>query len=177
MPTPPDLVNEGQAFDRIDAILASLEPAAMRRVLGHLVEKWGPLRHRMRQALRQTQIDAASSAALNANGTEARSSLLASFELFWSVYPKKRNKLQAEAVWLKLKPDQVLAEQIRSSAVAWSSTHEWQKENCKFVPYAERWLRQRRWTEAPDAASTQAPLVRQGNADAVREFVKRGGGP
>ena len=49
------------------------------------------------------------------------------FEAFWEAYPKKASRLNALKSWEKRK-----------------------KENGRFIPYAAKWLNERRWEDIPE---------------------------
>ena len=69
------------------------------------------------------------------------------FERFWSAYPKKQRRLDAQRAWQKLKPDTELAERIIKDVQRRSQTHDWQKENNKYVPMPTTYLNGQRWTD------------------------------
>ena len=66
------------------------------------------------------------------------------FNQFWSAYPKKKGKGDAEKVWKSLKPpiDAVLSaiENQRKSA-------DWIKDNGQYIPYPAKWLRGKCWED------------------------------
>ncbi len=69
------------------------------------------------------------------------------FDRFWSAYPKKRSKGQAEKAWQKMKPPlekilHSLSWQIRQS--------DWLKDGGQFIPYAATYLRAKGWEDAPE---------------------------
>lgn len=83
----------------------------------------------------------------------------AAFERFWSAYPKKIGKGQAEKAFVKARLNgslpavlQALEDQKRSE--------QWQKENGQFVPNPATWLNQRRWEDelTPSQASATPSL-------------------
>ncbi len=77
----------------------------------------------------------------------------AGFQIFWTAYPKKRNKGQAERVWLKLKPDDVLRSKILSKIEEANHTADWKKENGAFIPYPATWLNAKGWEDEYPAPS------------------------
>jgi len=77
--------------------------------------------------------------------TENRSK---SFDLFWSAYPRKTAKGNAENSWKKIKPDQKLVADIIAAIAK-------QKQNWtdpKFIPHPATWLNGKRWLDDIDGA-------------------------
>jgi DNA-binding MarR family transcriptional regulator len=69
------------------------------------------------------------------------------FDRFWQAYPKKQKKLDAQRAWQKLNPDPELAERIIKDVQRRSQTHDWQKENGKYVPMPTTYLNGQRWMD------------------------------
>ena len=68
------------------------------------------------------------------------------FDAFWSAYPKKVGKGQAESAWLKADlPDLDI---ILKSLHKAKQMPDWIKENGAFIPHASTWLNQRRWEDS-----------------------------
>jgi hypothetical protein len=70
-----------------------------------------------------------------------------SFQRFWSAYPKKIAKVEAQKVWLKLKPTPELVEQIIAAVERQKQTRQWQKDGGQFIPHPTTWLSQKRWED------------------------------
>ena len=79
-----------------------------------------------------------------------------SFEQFWSLYPKKRDKKDAEDIWKKLQPDKELNEKILRAVREQSTWRSWRKDGGQFIPYAKTWLNGRKWDDEPSAHDTGA---------------------
>jgi len=77
--------------------------------------------------------------------TENRSK---SFDLFWSAYPRKTAKGNAENSWKKIKPDQKLVADI-IAAIA-KQKPSW--TDPKFIPHPATWLNGKRWLDDIDGA-------------------------
>jgi len=76
--------------------------------------------------------------------TEPRAGSLAeSFERFWSVYPKKRNKGDAWKAWKALKPSEKLVSAILAAVERAKASVQWRKDEGQFIPYPATWLRAR----------------------------------
>jgi hypothetical protein len=81
---------------------------------------------------------------------------VADFEQFWSLYPRKRGRRDAEKAWTTLKPEPELVKAIMTAVVRWIGSEEWQSRGGRFVPYPAKWLRGRRWEDqVPSNGSTQ----------------------
>lgn len=79
--------------------------------------------------------------------------LQAGFQSFWTAFPKKRNKGDAEGAWLKLKPDEVLLGRILCKIEQAIRTPDWKKEDGAFIPYPANWLNAKGWEDEYPAPS------------------------
>lgn len=69
------------------------------------------------------------------------------FARFWSHYPKKVGKGDAEKRFLKLKPSEDLTEQMIRSVEKQKTTEQWRKSNGQYIPNPSTWLNQERWRD------------------------------
>ena len=69
------------------------------------------------------------------------------FEKFYSAYPKKRNKGQAEKAFKKIKPSPELLEKILKAIEQAKTSHGWLKEGGEFIPYPSTWLNAKGWED------------------------------
>lgn len=78
-----------------------------------------------------------------------RSKSLVGFDEFWSEYPRKVGKGDAEKSWLKISdPESTLL--VVLSALAWQKrSDQWTKNNGEFIPHPATYLNQRRWEDQP----------------------------
>jgi hypothetical protein len=74
-------------------------------------------------------------------------SLTQSFESFWSVYPKRKNKGQAEKAFAKINPDSDLLQTILNAVEGADGSADWLKANGQFIPYPATWLGARGWED------------------------------
>lgn len=74
------------------------------------------------------------------------------FEMFWSNYTKKVNKGTAFIEWKKIK-DEKLLEKV-TIALDWQKPL-WAKDNNKYVPNPENYLKGRRWEDEPQSVATK----------------------
>jgi hypothetical protein len=70
------------------------------------------------------------------------------FEKFWTEYPKKKSKGQAEKAWIKnIHSDEQLLEKIFSKIEEAKKSEEWLKEGGKYIPYPATWLNAKGWED------------------------------
>jgi hypothetical protein len=76
------------------------------------------------------------------------------FDAFWSAYPKKKSRSDAEKAWRKLAPSPELTQRILDAVAVQSGTTDWQRSDGQFIPYPASWLNARRWE---DEVASPAP--------------------
>jgi hypothetical protein len=81
------------------------------------------------------------------NDKKARKECVSSFDSFWSAYPKKKAKQDAQKAWDRLKLDDALADTIIASVLRFAATKEWMKDEGQYVPYPSTFLNGRRWED------------------------------
>lgn len=69
------------------------------------------------------------------------------FDRFWSEYPRKMKKGDAEKVWVEVKPDQELVDTIMSALDVAKKSHDWTKDGGQYIPYPATWLRAKGWED------------------------------
>ncbi len=69
------------------------------------------------------------------------------FDHFWSLYPRKRSKGDAEKAWVQLRPDDAFFERILAGLMRARDSPDWLKEDGKWVPYPATWLRAKGWDD------------------------------
>ncbi|CAB5225571.1 hypothetical protein UFOVP745_36 [uncultured Caudovirales phage] len=75
------------------------------------------------------------------------------FGNFWSAYPKKMAKADAEKAWAKIRPDL----QTVLTALSWqSSLEDWKKENGKYIPFPASYLNSKRYEDEKPTAKTSS---------------------
>lgn len=67
------------------------------------------------------------------------------FERFWKAYPRHEDKASARREWDRLKPDRELMRTMSAALDRAKTSDEWLRGIG--IPYACRWLRNRRWEE------------------------------
>jgi len=77
----------------------------------------------------------------------------AGFDEFWTAYPRKIAKADAEKAWAKIKPDL----QTVITALEWQcKSEDWTKENAKFIPFPASYLNSKRYEDEKPAAKSNA---------------------
>lgn len=78
------------------------------------------------------------------------------FERFWRAYPRGEDKAGARREWDNLKPDRELIERMSAALERAKTSDEWRRGIG--IPYACRWIKNRRWTdEIKDATAPAMP--------------------
>jgi nitrogen regulatory protein PII-like uncharacterized protein len=106
-----------------------------------------------------------------------------SFITFWELYPsiKRKDKLNAEKAWLKIKPDI----EIVKAALAWQVKDEdWIKEGGKYIPLPSTYINGKRWEDERKSETNEngIEIIRDENGRVVcerrilteREKIQRG---
>ena len=86
--------------------------------------------------------------------------LAASFERFWSAYPKKRNKGDALKAWRALKPSEELVTAILAAVERAKTSVQWRKDEGQFIPYPASWLRARGFEDEEHVDVVPLPQTR-----------------
>lgn len=87
---------------------------------------------------------------------KARVRSLEGFGAFWEVYPKHRNRADAEKAWTEVQELPPVAElvEVVTRQREWA---DWTRDGGQAIPYPASWLRSRRWTdEASNGAKHHA---------------------
>lgn len=92
------------------------------------------------------------------------------FNQFWFEYPKKKAKLAAMRVWVRLKPDEELFDDIMMGLRRARASMEWKREGGRFIPHPATFLNQGRW-EDEYMPSEQQPTKRDLQNMSVEEYV------
>lgn len=72
---------------------------------------------------------------------------LGAFDRFWSAYPKKKSKGDAEKTWKKLRPDEQLQDRIHRALEQAKTSADWKKDGGQFIPYPASWLNAKGWED------------------------------
>jgi len=81
---------------------------------------------------------------------------------FYSLYPRKVAKADAQKAWNTLKPDDELRADIVIKLEKQKDSTDWKKENGKYIPYPATWIRERRWEDELKEAQTDSPVQNHG---------------
>ena len=88
------------------------------------------------------------------------------FARFWAAYPRGEDKQGAISAWDALQPDRELMFEMSAALSLQKASEEWKRG--VGIPYAVRWLKNRRWEEVldpdhtPQAATVHAPGNEEG---------------
>lgn len=98
------------------------------------------------------------------------------FSWFWSEYPKKHHKADAEKAWKKIKADPEKTDLILEALFRHRRTRQWQKDNGQFIPNPATWLNRRSWEDVltdADFADTPSGTATETNYQrTMRERVE-----
>lgn len=95
------------------------------------------------------------------------------FEVFWSSYPRRQARANAERAWRKLAPDASTASAIVAAVERSKRTEQWQKADGQYVPLAATFLNGRRWEdELPTSSSTPSGPRSERGGYGGREFYE-----
>lgn len=80
------------------------------------------------------------------------------FADFWAHYPKKLDKKNAVKEWRAIKPDIEMQRAIADGLCKALASNDWKREGGRFIPYACRWLKNRRWDDLPYAPQEESRM-------------------
>lgn len=69
------------------------------------------------------------------------------FARFWSAYPKKKSKGQAEKAFSKIKPSEQLLDAMVAAVERAKTSEDWRKDGGRFIPYPATWLNAKGWED------------------------------
>lgn len=76
------------------------------------------------------------------------------FEEFYTAYPKKRNRGEAEKIWARRKPTDEDLEAMLAALVWQKQSADWLKDGGQYIPYPASYLSAAGWRDEPPAASS-----------------------
>jgi hypothetical protein len=79
------------------------------------------------------------------------------FLTFWSIYPQKVARPDAERAWAALAPDDELQTRICAAVALKAKSQRWREEGGRYVPYPATFLNKRRWEDE------DVPAARRGD--------------
>lgn len=115
-----------------------------------------------------------------ANGLEdsdlARVRARANFDTFWTAYPNKTRRADAETAWAKLGPDSALVDKMLAAIETQRQSTQWTRESGRFIPNPAKWLGEQRWRDEGTAAqpAVVSTVTRQNraNADEAKRLMR-----
>jgi hypothetical protein len=76
------------------------------------------------------------------------------FAEFWTAYPKRKNRGQAERAWQKLKPNEQLLADILQGIERAKTSEFWRKDSGRFIPFPATWLNAKGWLDEDEQTTT-----------------------
>ena len=99
-----------------------------------------------------TDSDSPDRIAAKAEAQASRTRLSKLFADFWSVYPKKHSKQDADKAFHKLNPSPELFATILEAVSRQTLWEQWMKNDRQYVPLPATWLRGQKWNDEPPAS-------------------------
>jgi len=84
------------------------------------------------------------------------------FDRFWTAYPKKKAKGDAQRAWKALNPGALLLDRILKAVESQRESPDWQKSQGRYIPYPATWLRAQQWEDVLDASAGADELPKLG---------------
>jgi hypothetical protein len=69
------------------------------------------------------------------------------FDKFWTEYPRKVAKGDAENAWAKINPSEHLTGEILSAVQRAKTSTDWLKDSGQYIPYPATWLNRKGWED------------------------------
>ncbi len=79
------------------------------------------------------------------------------FTEFWGIYPRSEGQEEARREWLRLSPDDDLRVRIMTAVRDQARSTQWSSEGGRYVPFAAKWLKGRRWMDQPRDVNPPEP--------------------
>lgn len=80
------------------------------------------------------------------------------FDQFYAVYPKKRNRGEAEKAWKRINPNIELTNRIVLAVKSACGRQDWQKDGGQFIPYPASWLSAKGWEDEDQTQIKQSSI-------------------
>lgn len=81
------------------------------------------------------------------------------FEIFWSAYPKKKSRGQAEKAFSKINPDEQLLALMIASIEQARKSGDWLKDKGRYIPHPATWLNAKGWLDEETEAHPLSGVV------------------
>lgn len=95
------------------------------------------------------------------------------FAQFWSIYPKKKSKGQAEKAFSKINPDEQLLAVLIAKIEQAKKSDDWLKDGGTYIPYPATWLNGKRWEDEDCAIEKKQPTMRCEKCDGLFYHLSR----
>jgi len=97
-----------------------------------------------------------SNISLNRHSKEVAVEVVDDFDTFWSAYPNKVGKANAKKAWSKKKPD---IDTVLRAINMQQLTHQWSKNNGRFIPHPTTWLNGERWNDEVQLSDAEKSMA------------------
>lgn len=67
------------------------------------------------------------------------------FDDFWSVYPRKQKRKEAQVAWRRIHPS--LHQAVLSGVERWKRSDQWNRDGGQYIPMPTSFLNGERWTD------------------------------
>jgi hypothetical protein len=81
----------------------------------------------------------------NVNNVKQCNNRIYTFDEFYSAYPKKKKRPDAERAWLKVSPEE--HERLMKALGLQKESADWKKNGGQYIPYPATWLNGRQWED------------------------------
>ena len=106
------------------------------------------------------------------NKSKERNKRNDNFSIFWTAYPKKKSKGQAEKAFAKVNPDEQLLATMLATIEQATKSEDWQKDGGKFIPHPATWLNAKGWEDEFPEKGGQGGANRQDVKKSSTEQLK-----
>jgi hypothetical protein len=97
------------------------------------------------------------------------------FDRFWSAYPNRTHRIDAEKAWRAIDPPPDTVDRIVAAIEVWRTSRQWSQK--QFIPHPATWLRNRLWEDEFVATAGAQQATQSATAlDSLRrqyEFLRR----
>ena len=110
----------------------------------------------------------ASTKGTNNGAGKTKTEVLAGFEAWYAVYPRKLNRPAAERAWIKLAPSSALQAAMLAAVETQKRLPAWTEKNGQYIPHPASWLHGRRWED-----QVAAPTIAANGGKGYDSLIRR----
>lgn len=116
-----------------------------------------PSNAKSRQAEAEAEVNTSPPKSPASGGRRGRQLSGGLFDRFWSAYPRKASRGQAERAFAAISPDEQLVARMCAGIERARTSDQWQRDGGQFIPYPATWLRARGWEDEAPPTAGQIP--------------------